>query len=138
MKKHVAAKFSKKNEVNYSGFFLKFMTDHQKKRDRMTELEAYVNPEFPMKVLIECGVSNRFLIDVTDATHFTQEEELNWKRMNPEYGVTTPQDSYYLLRLEAINIEDPDITDESLSALLKQVILFAGEFWHEKMTIMSN
>ncbi len=104
----------------------------------MTELEAYVNPEFPMKVLIECDGSSLFMIDVTDATHFTPDEELDWKRMNPEFGATMPQDSYYLLRFEAINIDNPEITDESLTTLLKQVILFSGDFWHEKMTIMSN
>ncbi|HMM12633.1 MAG TPA: hypothetical protein PKE03_11120 [Bacteroidales bacterium] len=104
----------------------------------MLELEAYVNPEFPMKVLIGCGERNRLLIDVTDATHFTQEEVLNWKRKHLNYAVTTPQDSYYLLRFEAINIEDTEMSDENLEALLLKAILFAGDFWHERVTIMSN
>lgn len=104
----------------------------------MHDIEFLLNPEFPMKILINHGPTDKFLIEVTDASRFTYEEELAWKTKNPNYASTSPQDAYYLLRLEEIYLANPDIPDEELAQLVNNILLQAGDFWYDHITMSNN
>ncbi|MBK9290730.1 MAG: hypothetical protein IPM52_03740 [Bacteroidetes bacterium] len=104
----------------------------------MQEIDIYLHPAQPMKMLLEAGPHNRFLIDITDASQFSDQEELAWKKANPIYSSTSPLDHYYLLKVEHLEIKDVHIEEDELVQMFLKVLLAAAEHWHELVIERNN
>lgn len=102
-------------------------------------LTVGILPQFPNTIFLEHDKNNYFIVNVTDASNFTQQEEIEWKQKNPNYSTTDPQDGYYLLTIEEIQLEEQFYNDDLiLIQVCTHVLVTAGDFWHDHITSKLN